>query len=104
MYTDKITPSMESAIDKTNVAARIQVAYDAGTASTPQPLAKKIADITEMLAREDETTQELLQTWADVGQKDAPGESRPSRRPRRSPSSTPTCRTPPGSPRPTWPS
>ena len=29
----------------------------------PQPLRKKIADITEMLAREDEYTEELLQTW-----------------------------------------
>ena len=37
------------------------------TVSTLQPLRKKIADITEMLAREDENTQELLQTWQGTG-------------------------------------
>ncbi|MCB0907825.1 MAG: UvrB/UvrC motif-containing protein, partial [Nocardioidaceae bacterium] len=31
------------------------------------PLRKKIADITEMLAREDENTQELLATWQGTG-------------------------------------
>lgn len=73
MYADKITPSMENAIEETNRRRAIQVAYNTEHGIDPQPLRKKIADITEMLAREDETTQELLQTWADVGQKGRAG-------------------------------
>ncbi|HEU4338081.1 MAG TPA: excinuclease ABC subunit UvrB [Nocardioides sp.] len=73
MYADKITPSMEAAIDETNRRRAIQVAYNTEKGIDPQPLRKKIADITEMLAREDETTQELLKTWADVGQKGRAG-------------------------------
>ncbi len=73
MYADKITPSMASAIDETNRRRAKQVAYNEANGVDPQPLRKKIADITEMLAREDETTQELLQTWADAGVKGRAG-------------------------------
>ena len=73
MYADKITPSMENAIDETNRRRAIQVAYNTERGIDPQPLRKKIADITEMLAREDENTEELLRTWADVGQKGRAG-------------------------------
>jgi excinuclease ABC subunit B len=63
MYADRITRSMESAIDETNRRREKQVAYNKAAGVDPQPLRKKIADITEMLAREDENTEELLATW-----------------------------------------
>lgn len=72
MYADRITASMESAIDETNRRRAKQVAYNTAHGVDPQPLRKKIADITEMLAREDENTQELLATWGDPKKKKAP--------------------------------
>jgi excinuclease ABC subunit B len=63
MYADKITPSMEMAIEETNRRRAKQVAYNTAHGIDPQPLRKKIADITDMLAREEESTQELLQSW-----------------------------------------
>ncbi len=73
MYADTITPSMASAIDETNRRRQIQIDYNTEHGIDPTPLRKKIADITEMLAREDENTQALLQTWADVGEKGRAG-------------------------------
>ena len=81
MYADKITPSMEAAIGETNRRRAIQVAYNKERGLDPQPLRKKIADITEMLAREDENTEELLRTWADVGQKGRAGGVKPGKSP-----------------------
>ena len=60
MYADKVTASMERAIDETNRRREKQVAYNTAKGVDPQPLRKKIADITEMLAREDEDTEKLL--------------------------------------------
>ncbi|MGZ8738259.1 MAG: excinuclease ABC subunit UvrB [Nocardioides sp.] len=67
MYADKITDSMDRAIGETNRRREKQVAYNVANGVDPQPLRKKIADITEMLAREDESTEELLQTWQQQG-------------------------------------
>jgi excinuclease ABC subunit B len=69
MYADKITPSMEKAIEETNRRRAKQVAYNTERGLDPQPLRKKIADISEMLAREDENTKDLLQTWQQLDPK-----------------------------------
>jgi len=60
MYADKITDAMEKAIDETNRRRAIQEAHNKEHGIDPMPLRKKIADITDQLAREDADTQELL--------------------------------------------
>ncbi|MFJ4169432.1 excinuclease ABC subunit UvrB [Paenarthrobacter sp. NPDC089714] len=60
MYADKITDSMAHAIDETNRRRAIQVTYNQENGIDPQPLRKRIADITDQLAKEDADTQELL--------------------------------------------
>ncbi|WP_343320227.1 excinuclease ABC subunit UvrB [Arthrobacter sp. TMP15] len=61
MYADRITASMEFAIDETNRRREIQVNYNLAHGIDPQPLRKKIADITDQLAREDADTAALLE-------------------------------------------
>ena len=60
MYADTITPSMERAIEETNRRRDKQVAYNAERGLDPAPLRKRIADITDMLAREDNDTESLI--------------------------------------------
>ncbi|MDV2976275.1 MULTISPECIES: excinuclease ABC subunit UvrB [Glutamicibacter] len=60
MYADKITEAMDQAIEETNRRRAIQEAHNKEHGIDPMPLRKKIADITDQLAREDADTQELL--------------------------------------------
>jgi excinuclease ABC subunit B len=57
MYADKITDSMRVAIDETNRRRAKQVAYNLEHGLDPQPLRKKIADITDLITREDDDTE-----------------------------------------------
>jgi len=60
MYADQVTPSMSKAIDETNRRRAKQIAYNLERGVDPQPLRKRIADITDQLAREDADTEKLL--------------------------------------------
>ena len=60
MYADTISPAMAEAIEETERRRIKQLAYNTEHGVDPQPLRKKIADVTDMLAREDVDTADLL--------------------------------------------
>ncbi len=61
MYADRITDSMARAIDETNRRREKQVAYNKERGLDPQPLRKKIADITDSILAEEQDTAALLE-------------------------------------------
>ena len=60
MYADKVTDSMRRAIDETNRRRELQIEFNRERGIDPQPLRKKIADITDVLVREEIDTETLM--------------------------------------------
>lgn len=73
MYADAVSDAMREAIDETERRRHKQIAYNEAHGIDPQPLRKKISDVTDMLAREDIDTAELLGTgYRQPDQKPSP--------------------------------
>jgi excinuclease ABC subunit B len=60
MYADVLTDSMKNAIEETDRRRELQVEYNRANGIDPQPLRKRIADITDVLAREEADTARIL--------------------------------------------
>jgi excinuclease ABC subunit B len=73
MYADRITDSMARAIDETNRRREKQVAFNLEKGVDPQPLRKKIADITDSILREEQDTAELLEKSKSKRNRDGKG-------------------------------
>ena len=67
MYADNITKSMTNAIDETNRRRAKQVAYNTQHGIDPMPLRKKIADITDLIAKEVDDTEDLAAKTKKIG-------------------------------------
>ena len=72
MYADVMTDSMAKAIDETDRRREKQVAYNTLHGLDPQPLRKKIADITDQIMREASDTAAVLAGKSDASRKRAP--------------------------------
>src|SRR5690554_6321299 len=70
MYADVLTDSMKRAIEETTRRRDRQIAYNTEHGIDPTPLRKRIADITDVLAREDADTAALL-AGRDTGRRTA---------------------------------
>lgn len=66
MYADNVTDSMRRAIEETERRRAVQIAYNKEHGIDPQPLRKRIADITDQLAREDADTADFLKGMGGV--------------------------------------
>ena len=73
MYADNITRSMALAIDETNRRRAKQVAYNLERGVDPQPLRKKIADITDLISRESDDTSALMASEKKSGKRNSEG-------------------------------
>ena len=60
MYADNMTAAMTKAIDETNRRRAKQVAYNLERGVDPQPLRKKISDITDLIAQESDDTDDIM--------------------------------------------
>jgi excinuclease ABC subunit B len=60
MYADVLTDSMKNAIEETERRRELQIEYNRANGIDPQPLRKRIADITDVLAREEADTARIL--------------------------------------------
>ncbi len=67
MYADNMTKSMTNAIDETNRRRAKQVAYNTEHGIDPTPLRKKIADITDLIAKEIDDTEDLAANTKKIG-------------------------------------
>jgi len=72
MYADVMTDSMAKAIEETDRRREKQVAYNLERGIDPQPLRKKIADITDQIMREASDTAAVLAGKNDASRKRAP--------------------------------
>lgn len=66
MYAGNVTDSMRRAIEETERRRAVQIAYNEEHGIDPQPLRKRIADITDQLAREDADTADFLKGMGGV--------------------------------------